>query len=190
MASALLIPPPHWSAPWNIPRDIETTGKMTAAPSGNSSASKVNYEPSVGPTGTAGTTTTALTVDNRKTDTLLPTKSQKDIQVRCWLIFAFFDFQFKISALLWNFDCTLIKYTRVTLKLLTLPARTKTENFFINLGFSYFKLLTVGVQSFFRPFESRPEERKKVHRTPSSPSLRVKTAIPCMLSFNCENREE
>ena len=45
-------------------------------------------------------------------------------------------------------------------------------------------------ESFLRPFEPRPEERKKnstfernlnVALTPSSTSLRVKNAIPCVL---------
>ena len=44
-----------------------------------------------------------------------------------------------------------------------LPSWTKTTVFFINLRFNYFKVFTVGVESFFRPFQPRPEERKKLN---------------------------
>ena len=54
----------------------------------------------------------------------------------------------------------------------------------------------MGVESFFRPFEPRPEERKKVNfwkqpqRRPYAitTSLRVKTAIPCVLFLDFESR--
>ena len=90
--------------------------------------------------------------------------------------------------------------SRVTLKLLTLPPpfRTKTKDLFTNLRFNYFKVFIVGVGSFFRPFQPSPEERKKVNfwrdlnvaLIPSSTFLRVKTAIPCVLSLNFVNKEE
>ena len=43
------------------------------------------------------------------------------------------------------------------------PSRTKTKDLFINLRFKYVRVFTVGVEFFFRPFEPRPEERKKVN---------------------------
>ena len=43
------------------------------------------------------------------------------------------------------------------------PSRTTTKDVFINLRFSDFKMFTVGVESFFRSSESRPEGRKKVN---------------------------
>ena len=51
--------------------------------------------------------------------------------------------------------------TRVTLKLSTPTFPNKTKDLFISLRFNYFKVFTVGVESFFRPFEPRPEEMKK-----------------------------
>ena len=38
--------------------------------------------------------------------------------------------------------------------------RTKTKGLFINLSSNYFEGFTVGVESFFGPFQPRPEERK------------------------------
>ena len=78
------------------------------------------------------------------------------------------------------------------------PSRTKMKDLFINMRFNYFKVFAVGIEFFFRLFEPRPEKRKKstfernlnVALTPSSTSLRVKTAIPCVLSLNFENRGE
>ena len=75
---------------------------------------------------------------------------------------------------------------------------TKAKDLFIYLRFNYSKVFTLGVESFFRPFEPRPEEEKtstfernlNVALTPSSTSLRVRTAIPCVLSLNFENRGE
>ena len=51
--------------------------------------------------------------------------------------------------------------TRITLRILTPPFRTK--DVFINLRSNYFRMFTVWLKSFFRPFEPRPEERKKVN---------------------------
>ena len=45
----------------------------------------------------------------------------------------------------------------------TAPCRTKTKDLFINVRFTHFTVFTVGVKSFFRPFEPRLEERKKVN---------------------------
>ena len=60
------------------------------------------------------------------------------------------------------------------------------------------KDFTVGVESFFRPFQPRLDERKNssfgrnlnVALPPWSTALRVKTAIPCVLSLSFENRGE
>ena len=52
---------------------------------------------------------------------------------------------------------------RATLKLLTPLSRTKTKDLFIHLRFNYFKVFTVGAESFFRPFAQRLEERKKLN---------------------------
>ena len=43
------------------------------------------------------------------------------------------------------------------------PSRTKTKDLSINLRFNYFKVFTVEVESFFRPFKSRQEDGKKVN---------------------------
>ena len=74
---------------------------------------------------------------------------------------------------------------------------TKTKHLFINFRFD-FEAFTVGVESFFKPFQQMLEEGKNstsernlnVARTPSSTSLRVKTAIPCVLSLSFENKGE
>ena len=77
------------------------------------------------------------------------------------------------------------------------PPRTKTKDLFINLRSNYFKVFTVGIESFLRPFQSRPEERKKTQllkETLTSPLhhhqffLPAKTAIPCVLSFYFEDK--
>ena len=41
------------------------------------------------------------------------------------------------------------------------PFRTKTKDLFITMRFSYFKVFTVEVESFLRPFQLRSKERKK-----------------------------
>ena len=43
------------------------------------------------------------------------------------------------------------------------PFPNKTKDVSIELRFKYSRVLTVRVQSFFRPFEPRPKERKKVN---------------------------
>ena len=43
------------------------------------------------------------------------------------------------------------------------PSRMKTNDLFINFRFNYFKVVTVKVQSFFRPFQPGPEERNKLN---------------------------
>ena len=43
------------------------------------------------------------------------------------------------------------------------PPRTKMKDLFINLNFNHLEVFTVRVQSFFEPFESVPEEGKKVN---------------------------
>ena len=49
------------------------------------------------------------------------------------------------------------------MKLLTPPPpRTKTKDLFINLRFNYFKVFILRVESFFRLFEPRPKEGKKL----------------------------
>ena len=55
--------------------------------------------------------------------------------------------------------------TRVTRRLLTpLPqTKRKTKDIFINLRSNHSELFTVRVQPFFRPFQTRLEERKKLH---------------------------
>ena len=54
-------------------------------------------------------------------------------------------------------------YTRITLELLTLPSRTKTEDLFIILRFNFVKVFTVEIGSFFRLFEPRQEKRKRLN---------------------------
>ena len=41
------------------------------------------------------------------------------------------------------------------------PSQTKTKDLFINLRFNYSQVFSVGLGSFFRPFQQTPEERKK-----------------------------
>ena len=45
-------------------------------------------------------------------------------------------------------------------KIIDPPSRTKTTDLFNNLRFNYFKVFIVDVESFFRPFEPRSEEKK------------------------------
>ena len=42
------------------------------------------------------------------------------------------------------------------------PSRTETKDLFINWRFNYFKVFTVRDEFFFRPFQPRPEEKKKI----------------------------
>ena len=74
----------------------------------------------------------------------------------------------------------------------------KMKYLFLNLKFNHFKVFTLGIQSFLIPFQPRPEERENVNfwkdpqlrlYTTSSTSLQVKTAIPCVLSLDFENKE-
>ena len=67
-----------------------------------------------------------------------------------------------------------------------LPSPTKTKDLFINLKFNYFKVFTVGVQSFFRPLQPRPEQRKKVNFW-KEPQRRSYTIINFPLSQNCHS---
>ena len=72
-------------------------------------------------------------------------------------------------------------FTRVTKKLLKCaplppPPPKKTKDLFNNLRFNYIKVFTVGVESFFRPFEPRPEERTK-HNFWKEPQRRPCTMI-------------
>ena len=62
------------------------------------------------------------------------------------------------------------------------PSRTKAKDFFNNLGF---KVFTVGVQSFFRPFEPRPEERKQLNFR-EEPQRRPSSMINFPSSQNCQ----
>ena len=85
------------------------------------------------------------------------------------------------------------KSTRTTKKLLTPPPpyRTKTKDLFINLRFNCFEVFTLGIESFFRQFEARPEEEGKILErnlnvalTPWSASVQVKLPFPaCFLSI-------
>ena len=63
------------------------------------------------------------------------------------------------------------------------PSRTKMKDLFINLRFNYFKVFTVGVKSFFRTFQPRPKERKKVtgcrHPVGAEARGRPGTTSPC-----------
>ena len=78
------------------------------------------------------------------------------------------------------------------------PPRTKTKGLLVNLRFNYFKVLIVAVGALLDCFNQDRKKGKKstfarnlnVALTPSSTSLRVKTAIPCVLSFSFKNKRE
>ena len=80
-------------------------------------------------------------------------------------------------------------YTRVTLKLLTLPPppeRTKTKDLFIKLRCNCFRVSTVGVGSFFKPVEPRLKEREKLNFS-KEPQRRPSTMINFRPSQNCHS---
>ena len=56
----------------------------------------------------------------------------------------------------------------------------------INLRFNYVKVFIVGIGSFFRPVEPRPEERKKVNFW-KEPQLRLYSMINFPPSQNCNS---
>ena len=90
------------------------------------------------------------------------------------------------------------EYTRITLKLLTPPFPNENERFFRQLEIRIIlRCLLWGLNpSLDRLNQDRKKEKEStfernfyVALTPST-SLPVKTAIPCILSLNFENREE
>ena len=107
------------------------------------------------------------------------------------------DFENSRSTLSWDF---LQIYTRATLELLIPPPPlpNKMKELFIHLRINYFKVSTVEVKFFFRPFEPRLKERKKLNfwkKTQGRPYPSVnfslsQNAIPCVLSLNFEKRKE
>ena len=56
----------------------------------------------------------------------------------------------------------------------------------INVRFNYLKALAVGVESFFRPLEPRPEQRKKVDFW-KEPQRRPYTIIHFPSTQNCHS---
>ena len=90
----------------------------------------------------------------------------------------------------WKFhssDTVILCNTRVTLKLFTPPFPNEPERLFINLSFNHFLVFTVKVESFFRPFEPRPEEGEKLHFW-KEPHRRPYTIINFPSSQNCHSR--
>ena len=57
---------------------------------------------------------------------------------------------------------------------------------FISLKFNDFKVVTVGIESFFKPFEPRPEKRKKINFW-KEPQRRPDTIINFPSSQNCHS---
>ena len=66
------------------------------------------------------------------------------------------------------------------------PSSTKMTNLSINLRFNHSKVVTAGVESLFRPFEPKPEERKKVNFW-KEPQRHPYTIINFPSSQNCHS---
>ena len=66
------------------------------------------------------------------------------------------------------------------------PSRTKAKDLFINSRFNYFKVFNKGIESFFRPFEQRLEEKKKLYFC-KEPQRRPYTMINFPSSQNCHS---